>query len=103
MRTFRGLTFSSELNPWISALIDSLLHAFSNVGFNPRLILKELHFYGVKGVGIIAVRGGTDDFYYILGREGDVDILIKPCLKVGSVFVDVSANIGYYTLIASNL
>jgi len=104
MRTFRGFTFSSELNLWISALTDSLLHAFSSVGFNPRLMLRGLHFYGVKGGRIVAVRGGTDDFYHVIpGREGDVEIFIKSCLRVGSVFVDVGANIGYYTLIASKL
>jgi len=104
MRTFRGLTLSSEFNLWISAFADSLLYAFSSVGFNPRLMLKGLYFYRVKGVGIIAVRGGTDDFYYMIpGREGDVDIFVKSCLRVGSVFVDVGANVGYYTLIASKL
>ena len=104
MRTFRGFTFSSELNLWISTLIVPLLHAFSSVGFNPRLMLKGLHFYRVKGVGIIAVRGGTDDFYHMIpGREGDVDVFIKSCLRAGSVFVDIGANIGYYTLIASKL
>ena len=39
----------------------------------------------------------------IPGREWDVDIFIKSCLRVGLVFVDVGANIGYYTLIASKL
>ncbi|WP_448577435.1 FkbM family methyltransferase [Thermosphaera sp.] len=104
MRTFRGLTFQSELNLWISAFVDSLLYALSSVGFNPRLMLRGLHFYRVKGIGVIAVRGGTDDFYYMIpGREGDVDIFVKSCLNMGSVFVDVGANIGYYTLIASKL
>lgn len=67
-------------------------------------MLKGLHIYKVKGVGLIIVRGGTDDFYQLIpGREGDVEIFIRSCLKTGSIFVDVSANIGYYTLIVSKL
>lgn len=89
---------------WISALIDSLLHAISGAGLNPRLALKGLHLYKVRGVGVVAVRGGTDDFYHAIpGREGDVDAFVRSCLKEGTVFVDVGANIGYYTLIASRL
>lgn len=50
------------------------------------------------------VKGGTDDFYQMIpGREKDVEEFIKLCLKTRSVFVDVGANIGYYTLIASKL
>jgi len=35
--------------------------------------------------------------------EKDVETFIRPCLKRGSVFVDVGANVGYYTLMASKL
>ena len=50
------------------------------------------------------VAGGTDDLYYMIpGREGDVDSFVRSCLDRGSVFVDVGANIGYYTLVASKL
>jgi len=39
----------------------------------------------------------------IPGREGDVDYFIRSNLRSGSVFVDVGANVGYYTLLASKL
>jgi FkbM family methyltransferase len=104
LKNFRGLTLSSELCLWVSALIDTILYAFSSVGFNPKLIFKGLLFYRVEGLGVVVVRGGTDDFYYVIpGRKGDVDRFVKSCLNKGSTFVDVGANIGYYTLVSSNL
>jgi len=104
LKSFRGLTLGSELCLWVSALVDTLLYAFSSVGFNPRLVCKGLLFYRVEEVGVVVVRGGTDDFYHVIpGREGDVDRFVRFCLNRGSVFVDVGANIGYYTLVASNL
>jgi FkbM family methyltransferase len=102
LKNFRGMTLSSELCLWISALIDTLFHAFSSVWFNPRLISKRLFLYRVKGLGFIIVRGGTDDFYHVIpSREEDVDEFVRSSLNRGAVFVDVGANIGYYTLIAS--
>ena len=104
LRNFRGLTLRSVINLYPSALVDSLLYAFPGTPFNPRLVLKGLCFYKVKDVGLVIVRGGTDDFYYLIPRrEGDVEEFIRSYLRNGSVFVDVGANIGYYTLIASKL
>jgi FkbM family methyltransferase len=104
LRMFKGLTFGSVLNLWISAIGDVILYVFSSIGFNPRLLLNGLFYYNVKGLGFIVVRGGTDDLYYMIpGREGDVDSFVRSCLDRGSVFVDVGANIGYYTLVASKL
>jgi len=58
------------------------------VSFNPRLLLKGLCLYRVKGVGLVVVRGITDDFYYLIpGRKGDVEEFIRSCLRKGSVFV----------------
>jgi FkbM family methyltransferase len=104
LKSFRGLTLSSEFALLISALIDTLLYTFSSVGFNPKLIFKGLLFYRVEGLGVVVVRGGTDDFYNVIpGREGYVDRFVRSCLNRGSVFVDIGANIGYYTLVSSNL
>ena len=48
------------------------------------------------------VRPGTDDLYNVLpGGEGDVEHALLDGLRPGDVFVDVGANIGYYTLQAS--
>jgi FkbM family methyltransferase len=53
---------------------------------------------------LIYERGGTDDLYYALPkREGDVEDFILNNLKPGDTFIDVGANIGYYTILASKL
>jgi FkbM family methyltransferase len=71
---------------------------------NPKLVFKGVYFYRVKKVGLVVVRGLTDDFYHLVpNREGDVDDFIMSHLGRGSVFVDVGANVGYYTLVASKL
>ena len=104
LKTFRGLTFHSEINLWLSAFIDTLLYTFSSKKFNPRLVFGGLLLYKVKGLGTVIVRGRTDDFYYLIpGREWDVEVFVRSCLKNGSIFVNVGANVGYYTLIASKL
>jgi FkbM family methyltransferase len=71
-------------------------------------IIQECCFSGtylVKPYKIfIYERGGTDDLYNALPkREGDVEGLILNNLKPGDIFVDIGANIGYYTILASKL
>ena len=104
LRAFKGLTLRSELNLLLSALYDALFYAISGAALNPRLALKGIFFFKIKGLGVAVVRGVTDDLYNLLpGREGDVDAFIRSCLREGAVFVDVGANVGYYTLVASKL
>jgi FkbM family methyltransferase len=104
LKAFRGLTLKSVFNLLLSAFCDTLLYAFTGASINPRLLLKGLFFFKAKGLGIVAVRGGTDDLYNLLpGREGDVEVYIESHLAEGFVFVDVGANVGYYTLKASKL
>jgi FkbM family methyltransferase len=53
---------------------------------------------------LVYARGGTDDLYNCLpGREDDVFLFILNTLRPGDVFVDIGANIGSYTIIASKL
>jgi len=47
-------------------------------------------------LGVAAVRGDTDDLY-------NLDAFIRSRLREGVVFVDVGANVGYYTLVVSKL
>jgi len=101
---FRSIKFHGWLNLFLSTFIDPIIYALSNTSLNPKLVMKGLYSFRVKGLGIVLCRGGTDDvFQFVPGREGDVEEYIKSHLKEGSVFVDVGANVGYYTLIASRL
>jgi len=101
---FRGITFRGWLNLFLFTLIDPIIYALSSTSLNPKLVMKGLYSFRVKGLGIVLCRGGTDDvFQFVPGHEGDVEEFIKSHLKEGSVFVDLGANVGYYTLIASRL
>ncbi|ABL79111.1 FkbM family methyltransferase [Thermofilum pendens] len=97
-RSFRGLTFRSAVNIPLSAAVD-LLASLVTTPSNPRMLFSG--FYLVKELGVVVfVRGGTEDLYYLLpGREGPVDEFIRSALSPGDVFVDVGANVGYYTLL----
>jgi len=104
MKFFKGCTFRSELNLFLSAVCDTLLYSISGIAANPRLVLKGISIFKIKGLGCAFARGGTDDLYHLLpGREGDVEEFIKSHLANGHVFVDVGANVGFYSLIASKL
>lgn len=51
---------------------------------------------------VIQARANSDDLYLALPfREGDVHRAILAPLRPGDVFVDVGANIGYYSILAS--
>jgi FkbM family methyltransferase len=57
-----------------------------------------------KSVGTFRVRAGTDDLFHALPRqEPAVEQAIRLRLKPGDVFIDAGANIGFYTILASNL
>lgn len=50
------------------------------------------------------MRGFSDDLYSVTpGRERDVNELILSCLKEGDVFLDVGANIGYYSILGGKI
>jgi FkbM family methyltransferase len=81
-----------------------LFYTISGAALNPRLVLEGIFLFKIKGLGIAVVRGGTDDLYNLLpGREDDVDVFIRSRLGEGVIFVDVGANVDYYTLIASKV
>ena len=100
---FKGLSLKSAINLYLSSLVDILLSIISGRKYNPKTLFSGL--YLVKPHNFyVYTRGGTDDLYHCLfRREGDVEDLITQILERGDIFVDVSANIGYYTLLSSKL
>lgn len=57
-----------------------------------------------KGVGTFDVRARSDDLYHVLPtRERAVINAIRRHLQPGDCFVDAGANIGVYSVLASNL
>ncbi|MEM0464173.1 FkbM family methyltransferase [Pyrobaculum sp.] len=102
IKSLRGVTLRSAVNLFISALFDILMSLFVNP-HNPRVLFDGIYFSKKHGL-LYYVRGGTDDIYYLLpNREGPVEEYILRSLKSGDVFVDVGANVGYYTTLAAKL
>ena len=57
----------------------------------------------VEGVGRFSVRAHSDDLWHVLPtREPAIFDAISSLLRPGDVFVDAGANIGFYTVLASN-
>lgn len=57
-----------------------------------------------NGVGKFKVRAYTDDLFHVLpGQEPAVEKVIRARLQPGDVFVDAGSNIGFYTILASQL
>jgi hypothetical protein len=52
LRAFKGLTLGSELNLLLSAFYDTLFYAISGAALNPRLVLKGIFFFKLKGWGL---------------------------------------------------
>lgn len=102
VRQFRGLTIHAWLNMLTSALIEVLASFLVKLS-NPKLWLKGLDFFFSKPLkAFFCVRGGTDDLYHLLMyREGAVQHTIEAVLRPNDVFVDVGANVGFYTVLAA--
>ena len=101
LRSFRGASLKSFIILYLSILIDILLYVFSSTSFNPRILGSGIFIIRQYKIYVFS-RSFSDDLYYCLPyRERLVEKLIKSLLKEGDIFVDVGANIGYYSLLAS--
>ncbi|MCC6019605.1 MAG: hypothetical protein LM601_11270, partial [Candidatus Verstraetearchaeota archaeon] len=105
-KNFTGLTLRSHLNIYFSAIVDIMKGLLfpKFMLWNPRTLWPGLYAVNQQYNFIIFTRGGTEDLYYALPRrEPPVYDLMISILKKDDVFVDVGANIGYYTLLAAKL
>ena len=101
LKEFKGLTFKSWINLFLSPLFHIPYVTFSGGVGNATTLWDGLYYMRTLRV-IVYIRGKTEDIYYLKpGREGEVDITIRSLLKPGDVFVDIGANVGYYTLVAT--
>jgi FkbM family methyltransferase len=58
----------------------------------------------VKGIGKFHLRARCDDLYHVVPlRESGIVKVLRKYLKPGDIFVDAGANIGFYTVLASDL
>lgn len=102
LRSLRGVTLKDNLALYLSAIIDiarsvayprtirNPINRFSCVVYVPELDAR------------FCIRRNSDDLYSVCPhREGIAhDAILKP-LSEGDIFIDVGANVGYYSIVAS--
>ncbi len=104
LKNVRGIGPRIQLGLFLSAFLDVLL----NIAGSASAFLPKVYFSGVvylKPYGAyFYVRADSDDLYTIMpGREWDVNKIILNSLSKGDVFVDVGANVGYYSVLAAKI
>lgn len=100
----RGTTFKMQLGLILSSIIDT----FAYLVYPPLALSPKVYVSGVvrfKDYTVyFYVRKFSDDLYNITPeREGDVNELILKSLSKDDVFIDVGANIGYYSILAGKI
>ena len=99
MRDLRPVNLKSAVNILVSLIVDAALYLFYNhnivnvLGGTYFIKDSNLYFY---------TRPRTDDLYHIIpGREGIIERFILHFVPEEGYFIDVGANIGYYTCLIS--
>ena len=99
LKYIRPVSIGAALGLFVSLLFDIPLFIFFKE--NPA-ILRGGIIYVKKYDAYFYVRSFTDDLYYVTpGREGIIEKFLVSTLKGEDIFVDVGANIGYYTILAA--
>ncbi len=102
--TFVFLAFLSKKSPWISVLMAPFFLELGRVGLdrNGSLVIPHQLITGAKIYIDLAEKNQRGLYSSTVYEEGLTRFVIAN-LKAGDVFVDVGANVGYYTLIAASL
>lgn len=86
------------------AVLRASITVFQNLGHWQFPMLEEDCTVISKGIGIFHVRAQTDDLFHVLSmQEPSVETSIRSILRPGDTFIDAGANIGFYTVLASQL
>lgn len=102
IKNIKGLDLTSQLNLINSALIDLALLPL-NKNYNP--VIRKNGVYLIKRHNLIFyVRGDSEDLYFLTpSREGVIEDIIIDNAHERKIFVDVGANIGYYTILSAKI
>jgi FkbM family methyltransferase len=103
-KNVRGIHLKMQFGLFLSSFIDILLM----IAGSSAATLPKVYFSGTVYLSPYSayfyVRELSDDLYSIMpGREYDVNDLILNYLKRGDVFIDVGANVGYYSVLAGKI
>lgn len=103
LRDIRGVSVRDQFVLFVSALA-SPLTSLGRIGQWQDPVLLWDAVVRVEGIGGFLLRRQTDDLWHVFpSRESAVLSTIQKHLKPGSVFIDAGANIGVYTVLASQL
>jgi FkbM family methyltransferase len=99
----RGADWRDE---WVlvrSALASPVVSARKLLEWQDPVLLDDARVI-VRGVGEFEVRAFSDDLWHVLPwREREIVAVLRRHLRPGDTFVDAGANIGFYTVLASQL
>lgn len=104
LRNLQGVNLKMQLGLFVSAITDTFLQiASSSIAASPMVYVSGIVHYR-RYRAYFHVRAFSDDLYSIMPeREGDVNETILSGLKKGDVFIDVGANVGYYSVLAGKI
>jgi FkbM family methyltransferase len=100
----RGISPKLQVGLVLSSILDTFVYSISPLlALSPRTYISGVVYFKNCDV-YFYVRKFSDDLYNVTpGREGDVNRLILKSLSEGDVFIDVGANIGYYSILAARI
>jgi FkbM family methyltransferase len=104
LRYGRGTTIKTWLGIFFSSIIDTFAYSICPaLVLSPKVYVSGIVYFKNYDV-YFYVRRFSDDLYNVTPRrEGCVNELILKCLSKGDVFIDVGANIGYYSILAGKI
>lgn len=106
LRSIHGCNARTQSGLLLSAVLDTLSYLVNPLlALSPKIYVSGIiYFKFQRSYVYFYVRCFSDDLYNVMpGREGDVNELILRCLREGDVFIDVGANIGYYSVLAGKI
>jgi FkbM family methyltransferase len=100
----RGISSKLQAGLVLSSILDTFVYSiFPLLALSPRTYVSGVVYFKSYDV-YFYVRRFSDDLYNVTpGREDDVNRLILKSLGEGDVFIDVGANIGYYSILAARI
>lgn len=103
-RTFTSLVSISKKSPWISVFTTPFFFEFGRVALdrNGPLFITHKLITGAKVSLDLAEKTQRSIYSSAVYEKGLTQFVINT-LKPGDVFIDVGANVGYFTLIAASL
>lgn len=106
LRSVQGCDARTQLGLLFSAILDTVSYLINpSSAISPKIYISGIiRFKFQRSQVYFYVRDFSDDLYNVMPeREGDVNDLIISLLERGCVFVDVGANVGYYSILAGKI